>query len=143
MATKLNVAPALSVPFQTTAAIGATATVAAYFDTSKYPLDALWFEAKVVAVYADGSKAAAYWLTGLFRVAATGIVTQVGATASVISAIEDTAGMDCTLAVGTPANSGSGSGATNTEIQITVTGVAATAIDWLIDSTIRHAPFSK
>ena len=143
MATKFNVAPALSVPFQTTTTIGATATVAAYFDAVPYPLDAFWFEVKVVAIYADGSKAAAYWLAGLFRSDASGVLTQVGATASVITALEDTGSMACTLAVGTPTNSGSGTGVTNTEIQVTVTGVAATAINWILDNTIRHAPFSK
>lgn len=129
MATPLfNVAPALSVPFQTA---DATPIVAAEFDATQYPLDAFWFEVKVVALYSDGSKAAAYWLAGLFRSSATGAVTQVGATASVISAIEDTGSMDCTVA------------ASGNKIQVTVTGVAATTINWVLDNTIRHAPFSK
>jgi hypothetical protein len=127
MATKFNVAPTLSVPFQTA---DATPVVAAEFDATAYPLCAFWVEVKVTAVYADGSKAAAYWLTGLFRTSAAGTLTQVGATASVIAAIEDTAGMDCTLA------------ASGAKAQVTVTGVAATTINWLFDNTIRHAPFS-
>lgn len=139
-ATKFNVAPALSVPYQST---DATARVGAYFDTRPYPLDAFFFEVKVVALYSDGSAAATYWLAGLFRVASTGVVTQVGSTASVITAIEDTGSMACTLAVGTPVNSGSGTGATNTEIQVTLTGVASTTINWVLDNTIRHVPFSK
>jgi len=143
LATKFNVAPALSVPFQTIAATGATATVGAYFDAIPYPLDAFWFEVKVVAIYEDGSKAAAYWLAGLFRSDADGVVTQVGSTASVITAIEDTGSMDCTLAVGAPADSGSGTSTDDTQIQVTVTGVAATTINWLFDNTIRHAPFSQ
>ena len=131
MATQFNVAPALGVPFQTTTTIGATPTVAAEFDATQYGLEALWFEVKVVAVYADGSKGAAYWLAACFRTAADGTLTQIGSTASVIAALEDTAGMDCTVA------------ASGKKIQVTVTGVAATAINWLFDSTIRHAPFSK
>ena len=124
----LNVAPALGVPFTTT---DATPTTIARFDAAQYPLDAFWLEAKVLAVYADGSKCAAYWLVGLFRSAAAGTITQVGATASVISAIEDTGSMDCALAV------------TGTKVDVVGTGVAATSINWLVDSTIRHAPFSK
>lgn len=139
-ATKFNVAPQLSVPYQST---DATARVGAYFDTTPYPLDAFWFEVKILAVYADGSAAATYWLAGLFRVASTGVVTQVGSTASVITAIEDTGSMAATLAVGTPANSGSGAGVTNTEIQVTLTGVAATTINWVLDNTIRRAPFTS
>ena len=128
MATKFNVAPALGVPFQT---LDATPVVAAEFDATQYPLEAFFFEVKVVAVYSDGSKMANYWLQGAFRASATGAVTQVGSTASVVTAEEDTAGMDCTVA------------ASGTKIQVTVTGVAATTINWLLDSTIRHAPFSK
>ena len=128
MATKFNVAPALSVPFQTA---DAPPVVAASFDATQYPLDAFWFEVKVLALYSDGSKAAAYWLAGLFRSSAAGAITQVGSTASVITAIEDTGSMDCVLAV------------SGTEIRVTVTGVAATTINWVLDNTIRHAPFSK
>lgn len=124
----LNVAPALGVPFQTA---DATPIAIAAFDATQYPLEAFWFEVKVTALYNDGSKAAAYWLAGLFRASATGAVTQVGATASVISAIEDTGSMDCALAVST------------NEIHVVATGVAATKINWLVDSTIRHVPFSK
>jgi len=131
MATKFNVAPALSVPFKTTAAIGATPTVAAYFSATPYPLCAFWCEVKALALYADGSLAGAYWLTGVFRSNAAGTVTQVGATASVIAAIEDTASMDC------------GMSASGTSILVTVTGVAATEINWVLDNTIRHAPFGK
>lgn len=130
-ATKFNVAPALSVPFQTTAAIGATPTVAAEFDATQYPLEVIWFEVKVVAAYSDASKGAAYWLAACFRSASDGTLTQIGSTASVIAALEDTAGMDCTVA------------ASGKKIQVTVTGVAATVINWVLDNTIRHAPFSQ
>lgn len=131
MATQFNVAPALSVPFQTTTTIGATPTVAAEFDASQYGGEVIWFEVKVIARYNAASTGAAYWLVAAFKTAADGTLTQIGATASVITAIEDTAGMDCTVA------------ASGKKIQVTVTGVAATAIDWVFDNTIRHTPFSK
>jgi len=139
-ATKFNVAPALSVPYSSN---DATARVGAYFDATPYPLDAFFVDVKITAIYSDGSAAAAYWIAGLFRADASGVVTQVGATASVIAALEDTGGMAATLAVGTPANSGSGAGVTNTEIQVTLTGVAATTINWVLDNTIRRAPFTS
>ena len=140
MATKFNVAPALSVPFSTE---DATPVVGVYFDAVPYPLCAFFIDVKVIAVYADGSKTNAYWLAGLFRADASGVLTQVGATASVITALEDTGGMDVTMAVGAPADSGSGLSTDDTQIQLTVTGVAATDINWLFDNTIRHAPFTK
>ena len=115
-------------PFQTA---DATPVVAAYYDAAPRPLCAFWIDVKVVALYSDGSKAAAYWLQGLFRSSAAGVLTQVGSTASIITAEEDTGSMDCTMA------------ASGTQIQVTVTGVAATTINWVLDNTIRHAPFSK
>ena len=129
MATKFNVAPALSVPFQTT---DATPVVAAYFDAAPYKECAFFFEVKIVAVYADGSAGANYWLQAAFRTNAAGALTQIGSTASVVTAEEDTAGMDVSVAVGS-----------TSQIQVTVTGVAATTINWVLDNTIRHAPFSK
>ncbi len=128
MATAFNVAPALSVPFQTT---DATPVVAAYFDATQYPLDAFFFEVKVVAVYSDGSKMATYWRQAAFRASASGAVTQVGSTRTVVTDNEDTSSMDVTVA------------ASGNQIQVTVTGVAATTINWLFDNTIRHAPFSQ
>ena len=128
MATKFNVAPALSVPFQTT---DATPIVAAEFDAAQYPLECFFFEVKVVAVYSDGSKGASYWRQACFRSAADGTLTQIGATRTVVTDNEDTAGMDVTVAAST------------TKAQVTVTGVAATTINWVLDNTIRHAPFSK
>lgn len=128
MATKFNVAPALSVPFQTT---DATPVVAAEFDATQYPLEAFFFEVKVVAVYADGSKGGTYWRQAAFRSSANGTLTQIGSTRSVVTDNEDTAGMDVSVAPST------------TKVQVTVTGVAATTINWVLDNTIRHAPFSK
>jgi len=134
MATKFNVAPALSVPFQTA---DATPVVAAYFNAHPYPLCAFFFEVKVIAVYADGSLGANYWLQAAFRTDADGVVTQIGSTAAVVTAEEDTGGMAVTVQPGT------NTGVDDTQIQVSVTGVAATDIDWVLDNTIRHAPFSK
>lgn len=139
MATKFNVAPALSVPFQT---IGATPVVAAYFDAIPYPNCAFSVNLRAVAIYSDGTAAADYVLEALFRADADGIVTQVGTTTSLASH-EDTAGMDCTLAIGSPVDSGSGTSSDDTQIQVTVTGVALKTINWVLDNTIRHAPFSQ
>lgn len=127
MATKFNVAPALSVPFQTA---DATPVVAAEFDALQYPLDGFFFEVKIVAIYADGSKIGTYWRQAAFRSDAAGALTQVGSTRTVVTDNEDTAGMDVAVA------------ASGTKIQVTVTGVAATVINWVLDNTIRHAPFS-
>lgn len=140
MATKFNVAPALSVPFQTT---DATPVVAAYFDALPYTLCVFWFEVKVVAVYSDGSLGGTYWRQAAFRSDADGVLTQIDSTNTVTTDLEDTAGMEVTVAIGAPADSGSGTSTDNTQIQVTVTGVAATDINWLLDNTIRHAPFSK
>lgn len=132
MATQFNVAPALSVPFQTTAAIGATPTVAAEFDALQYPLEAFFFEVKVVAVFADGSKGSTFWLQAAFRSAADGTLTQIGSTRTIAAANIDASGpAACTVA------------ASGTKIQVTVTGVAATVVNWMFDNTIRHAPFSR
>lgn len=139
MATKFNVAPALSVPFQTT---DATPVVGAYFDATPYPECAFFFEVKIIAVYADGSAASNYWLQAAFRSDASGVLTQVGST-TVVATQEDTAGMAATVAIGSPVDSGSGTGTDDNQIQVTVTGVAATTINWVLDNTIRHAPFSK
>lgn len=127
-ATKFNVAPALSVPFQTT---DATPVVAAYFDATQYPLEGFFFEVKVVALSSTGSVAATYWRQAAFRSSSDGTLTQVGSTRSVVTDNEDSAGMDVTVA------------ASGKQIQVTVTGVAATTINWVLDNTIRHAPFSK
>lgn len=128
MATQFNVAPALSVPFQTT---DATPVVAAEFDATQYKLQAFFFEVKVVAVYSDGSLGATYWRQAAFRSSSTGAVTQIGSTRTVVTDNEDTAGMDISVA------------ASGNKVQVTVTGVAATTINWVLDNTIRHAPFSK
>ena len=129
MATKFNVAPALSVPFQTT---DATPVVAAYFDATQYPLEALFFEVKVVAVFADGSKGSTFWRQSAFRSAADGTLTQIGSTRTIgTDNIDGSGPAACTVA------------ASGKQIQVTVTGVAATTINWVLDNTIRHAPFSK
>lgn len=129
MATKFNVAPALSVPFQTT---DDTPVVAAYFDAVPYPLCGFFFEVKVTALSSTGSILGTYWRQAAFRSSATGALTQVGSTRSVVTDNEDSSGMDVTVAVGS-----------TSQIQVTVTGVAATTINWVLDNTIRHAPFNK
>lgn len=126
-ATKFNVAPTLSVPFQTT---DATPTVAAYFDATQYPLCGFFFEVKIVARDATGSVAATYWRQAAFRSSSTGALTQVGSTRTVVTDNEDSSGMDVSVAVGS-----------TSQIQVTVTGVAATTINWVLDNTIRVTPF--
>jgi hypothetical protein len=120
-ATQLNTSPKPGVMFRTT---DATPTVAVNFPTR--PSKVYWVELKVLATYSDTSKAAAYWLMGCFRTSAAGTLTQVGATASVITAIEDTGGMDCTMA------------ASSTNVAVTVTGVAATNIQWQVYAEIME-----
>lgn len=124
MATKLTVATRHGVLFRTA---DATPVVAVNFPTRKSR--AYWVEVKVIATYSDTSKAAAYWLMGLFRTDSAGTLAQVGSTASVITAIEDTAGMACTMA------------ASSTNVALTVTGVAATDIQWMISSDIKEVDY--
>lgn len=128
MATQLNTSPKPGVLFRTTSTIGATPTVAVNFPTRASK--AYWVELKVLATYSDTSKAAMYWLAGCFRTDSAGTLTQVGATASVITAIEDTAGMDCTMA------------ASSTNVAVTVTGVAATNIQWQIFGDIMELDYN-
>lgn len=128
MPAKFNVTSRTGVPFQT---VDATPIVAAEFDASPFPLQAFWVDVKVLAAYADGSKAAAYWLQGCFRSNAAGTLTLVGSLASVVAAEEDTSGMDCTLS------------AIGTKVSVTATGVAATVINWSLEANIRRAPWNK
>lgn len=126
MATEFNTAPALGVPFTTA---DATPVVAAELDMAHRPLESIFFEVKVIGVYADGSKMGTYWRQAAFRAAADGTVTQVGSTRSVVTDNEDTAGMDVTVA------------ASGTKIQVTVTGVAATTINWMLSNDSLHGPY--
>jgi len=124
MATQLNVATRDGVLWQTA---DATPVVAVNFPTRANKV--YWVELKVVAAYSDTSAGATYWLAGAFRTNSAGTLAQIGSTASVITAIEDTGGMACTMA------------ASSTNIAVTVTGVAATDIQWLISSDIKETDF--
>lgn len=124
MATQLNVATRDGVLFRTA---DATPVVAVNFPTRKSKV--YWVELKVLASYSDTSKAAAYWLTACFRTDSAGTLAQVGSTASVITAIEDTGSMACTVA------------ASSTNVAVTVTGVAATNIQWLISSDVKETDY--
>lgn len=124
MATQFNVATRDGVLFRTT---DATPTVAVNFPTK--PSKAYWVELKVLAGYSDQSKGAVYFLVAAFRTNSAGTLAQIGSTQSVITAIEDTAGMDCTVA------------ASSTNIAVTVTGVAATNIQWLLNSDIKETDY--
>lgn len=124
MATQLNVATRHGVLFRTA---NATPVVAVNFPTR--PSKVYWIELKISAAYSDTSAGALYWLVGAFRTDAAGALTQIGSTASVVAALEDTGGMAATMA------------ASSTNVALTVTGVAVTNIEWRIDSDIHETDY--
>jgi len=121
MATKLNVATRPGVLVRT---VDDTPVAAVTFATR--PSKVYWIDFKVTAAYEDTSAGAIYWLAAAFRTDAAGTLTQIGSTASVITAIEDTGGMAATVA------------ASSTNVAVTLTGVAATNIQWRIDADIQE-----
>lgn len=123
-ATQLNVAKRDGVLFRTT---DATPTVAVNFPTRASKC--YWVELKVLADYSDQSAGAAYWLCAAFRTNSAGTLSQIGSTQSIMTAIEDTGAMACTVA------------ASSTNVAVTVTGVAGTNIQWLISSDIKETDY--
>ena len=120
MSSPLNARNIHGVGFNTTDATqSVAATIPTYTDSVFQVVASI-----VAAATADRSKAASYVLVGAFKNNG-GTLTQIGST-TVLSFLETDAGWDVAFAV------------SGTDIQLKVTGVAATAISWLLDAQIKN-----
>lgn len=120
-ATKFNVATRIGVPFRTS---NSDLQRAATFETRSNKV--YWVEFKAIAYRTqDNSQAASYWRQACFRTSATGTITQVGATRTVVTDNEDAGGWQFVL------------GTAGTNLTLDVAGEGSPC-DWLIRSDIQE-----
>lgn len=103
----------------------ATVTSIATFTTA--PSKGYLVRASVVALnVTDLTQGAGYQRLAAFRTSAAGVLTQIGATSTTPSPIEDNAAWDVTI------------DASGTDIRVRATGAAATLINWRADVVINQ-----